>query len=421
MNHRARSPVVHLVLAMTPWIVSAAITTAQAQLEGPGSELVGWWRFEETSGAIAYDSSGNGHNGTLINSPTRVAGKIGTGALSFDGISALVKIPASTDFDFSGDFSVSAWVYSKTNSRVTAVGRAMGNLWQLWVIEQITDTRFDMEVVRADHDAPDTNRIAYRALGSGLGYTTNAWYHAVGVKTGDRVKIYVDGTPGTDSAAMIGNNPTITGVDIAIGSRRAMVPDANWNGYIDDVRVYNRALSGSEILMLSDGTPPSVTAFSVPSTSSSLAVLITNFTAGDNVGVTGYIVTESSTAPLSTDPGWTATSPPSYTFSSTGSKTLYAWVKDAAGNVSAGVDASVTVAIDTARPEFRGVHTTDGKCVATFDAIAGKTYVLEQSFTLVGGWSDLQTIGPVADSGPITVEVAITTAGASFFRLRVEP
>jgi hypothetical protein len=102
----------------------------------------------------------------------------------------------------------------------------------------------------------------------------------------------------------------------------------------------------------SDTTAPKVELFSIPSAATSLTVSITGFTATDGVGVTGYMVTESSTAPLATSTGWSATAPTSYTFTSAGTKTLYAWAKDAAGNVSASKSASVaiTLAADTTPP-----------------------------------------------------------------------
>ena len=78
-----------------------------------------------------------------------------------------------------------------------------------------------------------------------------------------------------------------------------------------------------------------VSGFTIPATSSSLAVTISTFTATDAVGVTGYRVTETSTTPAATATGWTTARPASYTFSSAGAKTLYAWAKDAAGNISA--------------------------------------------------------------------------------------
>jgi sugar lactone lactonase YvrE/regulation of enolase protein 1 (concanavalin A-like superfamily) len=93
----------------------------------------------------------------------------------------------------------------------------------------------------------------------------------------------------------------------------------------------------------SDTVAPTVTALTLPATWNSLTVPITTLTASDNFGVAGYLVTESSTKPSATASGWSNTPPGSYTFAGTGSKTLYAWAKDAAGNVSAGRPATVTV------------------------------------------------------------------------------
>jgi len=93
----------------------------------------------------------------------------------------------------------------------------------------------------------------------------------------------------------------------------------------------------------SDTTAPIVTAFIIPSSSSSLTVAISTFTASDTVGVTGYLLTETSTKPLATESGWASTKPANYTFASTGAKTLFAWAKDAAGNVSTSRSASVTI------------------------------------------------------------------------------
>ncbi|UFS68797.1 M6 family metalloprotease domain-containing protein [Geomonas sp. RF6] len=92
-----------------------------------------------------------------------------------------------------------------------------------------------------------------------------------------------------------------------------------------------------------DSAAPIVTAFSVPATSSTLTVAITTLTATDDVGVTGYLVNESAAKPAAGAAGWSASAPGSYTFPSAGEKTLYAWAKDAAGNVSASRSATVTV------------------------------------------------------------------------------
>ena len=103
---------------------------------------------------------------------------------------------------------------------------------------------------------------------------------------------------------------------------------------------------------------PVVTAFSIPTTASSLIVDITTFTASDSVSVTGYKLTETSTAPSAGDSGWAVTASTTYTFSSAGSKTLYAWAKNAAGNVSASASSSVTVTLLTIGGTISGLTGT---------------------------------------------------------------
>jgi hypothetical protein len=101
---------------------------------------------------------------------------------------------------------------------------------------------------------------------------------------------------------------------------------------------------------IADTTAPVVSAFALPATATSLTVPVTTFTATDNVGVTGYLITTSATSPAASATGWTATAPASVT-AVAGSNTFYAWVKDAAGNVSLSRSASVTVTLpDTTIP-----------------------------------------------------------------------
>ena len=79
--------------------------------------LVGWWKFDETNGNTAYDSSGNGNDCNLSNGPTWIDGKI-NGALSFDGVNDYGGINLSDIFDPSS-FTVSCWVFfQSTNSQM---------------------------------------------------------------------------------------------------------------------------------------------------------------------------------------------------------------------------------------------------------------------------------------------------------------
>jgi hypothetical protein len=117
---------------------------------------------------------------------------------------------------------------------------------------------------------------------------------------------------------------------------------------IDEAGNVSNSPYATVVIRLPDTTAPTITAFSIPSISASREVQIQNFTASDNYGVTGYLVKESFTAPTATDAAWYPKAPTSYTFGSDGNKTLYAWVKDAAGILSQRSAASVT--IDTIAP-----------------------------------------------------------------------
>ncbi len=100
-----------------------------------------------------------------------------------------------------------------------------------------------------------------------------------------------------------------------------------------------------------DTTKPVVSAgFSATTPSLSKTISVSGFAATDNTGVTGYMITTSATAPLSTDAGWLASAPTSYTVAADGSYTLYPWAKDAAGNVSAVYGTPVAVVVDSTKP-----------------------------------------------------------------------
>jgi hypothetical protein len=125
--------------------------------------------------------------------------------------------------------------------------------------------------------------------------------------------------------------------------------DSDADGYTNIAEINARTFPGDATSYPSstttDTTAPIVTVFSIPSTSSTLVIPISAFAATDNVGVTGYLVTETSTKPSAAVTGWTATPPASYTVSASGTYTLYGWAKDASGNVSVSKSASVVVSL----------------------------------------------------------------------------
>jgi len=122
------------------------------------------------------------------------------------------------------------------------------------------------------------------------------------------------------------------------------VPTADEAIQLTGIDPANWPVAARNIALASGPSPlPEVSLFILPDSATTLTVPATSFTATDDVAVTGYLITESSTPPLVTDPGWSATAPTEFTFAGYGNRTAWAWVKDGDDNVSAGVSASTTI------------------------------------------------------------------------------
>jgi hypothetical protein len=138
-----------------------------------------------------------------------------------------------------------------------------------------------------------------------------------------------------------------------------------------------------------DTTPPEVTYFALLETSDTLTVLFSVLEASDEVGIAGFCITETESSAGCT---WSATPPGSYTFASTGDKTLYAWAKDKAGNVSAPVSATVTITLattTTTSPETTTTlsSTTDASTTTTTTTMATTSVTLNTGI----GWNLLSS------------------------------
>jgi chitinase len=159
---------------------------------------------------------------------------------------------------------------------------------------------------------------------------------AVGV-TG--YKITESATAPTAGAAGWSSTAPTTFTFSAAGSRTAYAWAKDAAGNV------SAGSSRTVTITLADVTAPVVSAFSMPATATSLTVSVTSLTATDSAGVTGYMISESATAPSAGAAAWSATAPTSFTFSVTGARTAYAWAKDSAGNVSAGRSVTVTITL----------------------------------------------------------------------------
>jgi len=219
--------------------------------------LVGHWKFDEGSGIIALDSSGNVNNGALVNGPVWTPGKIGQ-ALEFDGVNAYVNVPDTSILEFPEGQSgtISFWF------NLAAYPSADGNL-----IDKFDSTAGQGGYLYRmfDSDA-DTTRDDFRAFvhgtgniaggGSGINQTNialNRWYHIVSILNTitNATQLYIDGVSIGSATGLTGG--VTNAQTFSIGGNQTA---NNVNAIIDDVRVYNRALSAADITELSDSASP---------------------------------------------------------------------------------------------------------------------------------------------------------------------
>ena len=212
--------------------------------------LVGKWGFDENSASTSttvYDTSGNNNNGALTNGPTRASSTCKmSNCLSFDGSNdyAVISDPASETLDPTSKYSLSVWLkYATTTSYGFIISKSNGGAGGGYELFRNTGSgaiRF------SSCDAAGSCAGGYFDIVTDAGYNDNNWHYvAATAKTNDVAKIYVDGVLVKSSGTVTQNN-VANAFNLLIGARGA-AGASPFNGYIDDVRVYNRALSASEV------------------------------------------------------------------------------------------------------------------------------------------------------------------------------
>jgi len=269
-----------VALALSLGLVPAASVGAN-----PDPGLVGLWHFDEGTGTIAYDSSGNANDGTLMNGASFTAAGYFDYAVSLAGDDDYVSVGDDDDLDISDVITVEAWVNvtSLADEKVcTVVGK-----WN----DMGVDNRAYLLAINTKGTSPDgslepkfyisSNGTNFDSVVSSQKLSTGTWYHLAGTFDGDVMKIYVDGIEkGSNDTALtaIATNtqPLLMGGDRAGGTGG----NAFFNGIIDEVRIWDEALSADQIgLDLFDVT--------VEAEGSALAVDIDWSYGEPYVGVTG--------------------------------------------------------------------------------------------------------------------------------------
>jgi len=203
----------------------------------PSASLIGHWTFDEGFGTVAGDSSGNNHEGNLINNPTWTSqGKIG-GALSFDGVDDYVDFGTFLPVTGGGARSVSLWIKPIATD---VAGFVLG--WGT-----------DPDQLNYRIANPHRPRIIAGGgnCSASVSLTPGVWNHIAftGGSNLSTYRTYINGALITSCTTNYVINSLGTGL-------RINSPVDQLQSDMDDIRIYNRILSASEIQALFNGNPP---------------------------------------------------------------------------------------------------------------------------------------------------------------------
>jgi hypothetical protein len=206
-----------------------------------------WWKFDNN----ASDSAGN-INGTLVGNPTYVAGKFGD-AIRLDG-DDYVNFGNPSQLDFAtGNWSVSAWI------RTTMTGTGDENKGTIFAKggDQTDGIRYTLAVSENSSGTvtltTDDNDAKRQAISTST-VNDDVWHHVAGIRDGTALRVYVDGTmEGTATAPdgydLSGTSQHNAYVGVITDNRDSSLVKP-FVGLIDDVRIYNYALSTTDIMSI---------------------------------------------------------------------------------------------------------------------------------------------------------------------------
>ncbi|MFH1664990.1 MAG: LamG domain-containing protein [Candidatus Omnitrophota bacterium] len=208
--------------------------------------LVGYWDFDEGSGATADDVAGT-NDGTLVNGPDWTTGQYG-GALSFDGVNDYVDCENDVSLQPANTVSVASWVYAKDSNTYRTIAQYGKDAGQSYGIN-----------INVFNDNPNKAQFAFyngdwRRVDDVDDLPLNVWTHITGIYNGTALKIYVNGIL-KNTTAYTGSFDYTSVDGFHIGSYYQTIPVGMgnfFNGTIDDVAIWNRALNTDEVSSIYD-------------------------------------------------------------------------------------------------------------------------------------------------------------------------
>ncbi len=207
--------------------------------------LVGRWDFEAAPGGKVVDASGHGLEGTLVGDATIAVDEQRGNVLCLKG-QGYVDCGAHSPFDFTGPITLAAWIRTSAARPGYQAIIAKGGGWTLQRFRDQRTIYFGCPGL----DLPDDD---WTTLHGRAEVVDGQWHHVAGVYDGVRMCLYIDGK--LDASAGVGGVTNVSDKPVWIGANLDKT-DSEWNGWIDDMRVYHGALDAAEIRTLYAGHEP---------------------------------------------------------------------------------------------------------------------------------------------------------------------
>jgi len=212
--------------------------------------LVARWEFEQSKDGIVPDSSGNNLNGRLVGDAQVYADPEKGNVLRLDGAGDWVDCGDDRRFDITDEITVSAWIkVDKFDKDWQAIVTKGDSAWRLRR-DQRTDTLgFACSGVQATTDTdPYGDLVGHTNVNDGQ------WHHVAGVYDACQISLYIDGERDATSRVRAFTRIDTSTDHLLIGMNAGQPRE--WNGLIDDVRIYGYALPSEDIKALHEGKEP---------------------------------------------------------------------------------------------------------------------------------------------------------------------
>jgi len=279
------------VTKTTTFILGIGQTTATPPVTGVQG-LVAHWKFDEGTGTSASDASGNGNTATLVNGPLWSAGRVG-GALYFDGIDDNLIVANSGSLNLAGSFTLSAWV--NPASTLTDFRSILVKNYRYYLYASVAGYCGNGSPVGGFSEATDNTVCQASPL------PANTWTHLALTYDGATLTLYRNGVAVASQPASGALSPTTETLQIG-----ASQYGEYFAGLIDEVRIYSRAQTATEIQASyqqeSPKTPATVATPTIIPNGGNLTAPVSVTMQTSTAGASVYYTTDGSTPTESSAP-----------------------------------------------------------------------------------------------------------------------